>query len=100
VHAEKGPPSRAHSNVAFGAESVNVKLADVIFVEPDGPLVIVGVGVVGAASTVLIITTDAATTTRAATTATMTVVLLGALVGRFVSMLGAPKRCAAAGARG
>jgi hypothetical protein len=65
---------------------VNVKLAAVAFVGLAGPLVMVGVGVVGAANTELIAMTEPATTTRAATTATTIVVLLGAFVGRFVSI--------------
>jgi len=35
--------SSAHSNVAFGPASEKVKVADVMFVEPEGPLVIFGV---------------------------------------------------------
>jgi hypothetical protein len=72
--------------VAPGAESVKAKVADVALVGFAGELVICGVGVDGIASTEEIHTTETTTATRAATTATMIVALLGALVGRWLSM--------------
>jgi hypothetical protein len=86
THAANAPLSSEHSKVTGDAESVNAKVADVTFVGFTGPLVMVGVGVDGAAKTDEIAMTEPATTTRAAMTATTIVVLLGAFVGRCMSI--------------